>query len=322
MNKKIASLTLAVTALFATTAFANPTHSETHSEKGPMCRNPIYSDYGHTHGYNKGESYSENHGENDNHGYNKGESYSESYGENDAYNYGIEESHFVVKKNWQSSKDEFTVGLRYFAPKMKGGIKSNSIHNGTGRVDFKNDLNLSNGTPTDILFGYKNMSLEWMHLHEGGTSSQTVTFNDKVYDAGTDTKNNFDYVKFNVSNPLAKTKSVEANWTYGLNVMRFDANVSNKTLGEEGKTITVPLPTLGVGATYKISDRFGVYTGISGLPLGGHGNMFDWESGVKYNSNQVQVGAGWRVINISAKSGDDEAKYRLSGPFAEVTFLF
>lgn len=319
MNKKIVSLTLAVTALFATTAFASPTDTE----KGATCPNPHYNNHGHTHGHSYGEGFNDGKIDNEkNYSVSEAESNAYSYGTDEAFSSGRENTDEINKNVWTKTKDEFTVGLRYFAPKMKGGIKSNSIHKGTGRVDFKNDLNLSNGTPTDILFGYKNMSLEWMHLHEGGTSSQTVTFNDKVYDAGTDTKNNFDYVKFNVSNPLAKTKSVEANWTYGLNVMRFDANVSNKTLGEEGKTITVPLPTLGVGATYKISDRFGVYTGISGLPLGGHGNVFDWESGVKYNSNQVQIGAGWRVINISAKSGDDEAKYRLSGPFAEVTFLF
>lgn len=239
-------------------------------------------------------------------------------------------------------KGDFGVELRYFSPKLSGGVQSNSMGKvdfGSGggysvsRIDLKDDLHHGNKVPTEFLLRYKNVTLDYMNVKtSGNVDSAGVTVNDVLYGTDANTSLKFQYLKLDVDNPITKTNSTEFTWQYGINLMSMDVQANG--LGVDvrngmwanysaGEKATVVFPSVGVKVKQDLGNNFDVYAGIYGLPLGSYGHFYDLEAGLAYSPvKNVTVKAGYRDINLDLHRNDDRAKYRLDGFFLGAEYSF
>lgn len=332
-KKKILALTLALASM-TTTALANPTSAEYSegTQHGGVSHGVSYgttyngqvpeSNCGHSEAYssNSAEAYGEGTSESNTEGTTEK---SCQEGTSKTSDEGIENAESADKIiAGEKANKKLGVELRYFSPKLKGSIHSDSIHANGGSVDFREDLGLRNTIPSDIKFSYDNMELEWIHSHNIGTTDTNITFNNQNYNADSKVKTNVDYLKFNVANKLYSNDQVDVNWTYGASVYRLDTNIDNGVTNT-GKVVILPIPTIGLTAQTNSKNKVNAYIGINGLPLGGYGNIFDIESGLKYVPvNNMSITAGYRILHSSAHKDDKDASFRLSGPFVGIMYAF
>lgn len=320
-KKKILALTLACASIVST-ALANPTHSEGYSE-----------------GVSHGSTYSNGHITETNCGHSEAYStnYSEGYSEGMTDEGADETVEKSVTVNPSCSTDEYTedkilVGnntspkigleLRYFSPKLNGSIQSDAFHAYVGSINVRDDLGIRNTIPSDIKLLYDNLSLEWLHSHNIGNTNTDIVFNNKNYGINSKVKTNIDYFKFNVSNKLYSNNKVDIHWTYGASVYRVDANIENN-INKNSKVLTLPVPTIGLTAQTNFNYKINAYIDVSGLPLGGYGNVFDIESGLKYTPiDNMSISAGYRILHSSAHKDDKDASFRMAGPFVGIMYAF
>ena len=61
------------------------------------------------------------------------------------------------------------VSVRYFNPKLSGGVKSNDIKaGGNNSVGLKNTLDFDKKSAPGYIFSYKNMKLDYLHTSNSG----------------------------------------------------------------------------------------------------------------------------------------------------------
>lgn len=221
-----------------------------------------------------------------------------------------------------------TVEERFFASKLDGGIKSDNIDYNGGTIDWKDTVGLPNENSPETILRYKNMSLDWVHYHGKGEANLTgnLKFDDKDYTGKVKTKNNFDYLKFSVDNPIVKTDVANVTWNYGIAGFLWDVGVKGTAGGvntSSSKQFGVPVPIVGVGASAKVANGLNVYANVSGLPLGGYGHIADVEAGLHYEPiTNLGLNVGYRLIDIDVNHEDDSASYKLAGPFAGLSYKF
>lgn len=305
-KKKILALTLACASIVST-ALANPTHteySESHSE-------------GYSEGVSHGSTYSNGHIPETNYGHS--EAYSTNYSEGYSEGTTDEGTEETVEKN---TLPKIGLELRYFSPKLNGSVHSDAFHAYEGSINVRGDLGIRNTIPSDIKLSYDNLSLEWLHSHNIGNTNTDIVFNNTNYGINSKVKTNIDYFKFNVSNKLYSNNKVDIHWTYGASVYRLDANIENN-INKNSKVLTVPVPTIGLTAQTNSNYKINAYIDVSGLPLGGYGNIFDIESGIKYTPiDNMSISAGYRILHSSAHKDDKDASFRMAGPFVGIMYAF
>jgi hypothetical protein len=81
----------------------------------------------------------------------------------------------------------------------------------------------------------------------------------------------------------------------------------------EVDTYRVPIPVAGLaGRAY--SQRFSVEGEISGLTAGDRGHMYDAQGTVRFHvSDRLALQAGYRLLRLTGKDGNDELNLRLQG---------
>ena len=150
--------------------------------------------------------------------------------------------------------------------------------------DFSTETRLftDDATP-EFIFKYKNLSLDWIHKDS-----------DK------------DFFKLKVDKEIFSLMGTGLDWNVALN-----------GYNQHGENFSV-LPSVGINLYMRIRPRLDIYVQFSGLPLGRHGHLSDFESGIKYfPQKNFSISAGWRTINFKRQNN-----FNLHGLFAGVRYDF
>jgi hypothetical protein len=239
------------------------------------------------------------------------------------------------------SDQHVTVSARYFHPKLTARVKSDDIQKyyTSSQVDLVDTLNIDDKTSApELIFSYRNMKLDYIHFSTDGHANlldEPIKVNDYEFNGNAKTDLDFDYLKFDVTNPLYHTPNLHLDWSYGITGMHWKAKVkgdarvtkSGSTVAQEPRNesvnFTAPIPMVGLKATAALGSNFSAHAAISGLPLGSYGHIFDSELGIAYfPADNVDVQAGYRIIDVKIDHDDDYGQFKLSGPWAGVRVWF
>ena len=218
---------------------------------------------------------------------------------------------------------DFTAEARFFAPNLNAYIKSDNFQFNGGRVDLRDDLNFTRGAAPEIIFKYKNFSVDWLHLHGAGKSyiDGTINFGGKNFSGKLDSRSDIHFVKLKFDRKIFSLMGTGVDWNVALNALSWRGS----TRGENSatKNYFAVLPSVGINFYMRIRPRLDIYAQFSGLPLGNNCHFSDFESGIKYfPQKNFSLSAGWRRIDFKLRRGDDFGKFVLNGPFASVRYDF
>lgn len=241
----------------------------------------------------------------------------------------------------RKADQQVTVTARYFRPKLTAKVKSDDIQKyySSSKVDLVDTLNIDDKSNSpELLFSYRNMKLDYLHFSTDGNANLTnepVKVNDYEFNGNAKTDLDFDYLKFDVTNPLYHTDNLNVDWSYGIAAMHWKAEVKgDATVRKSGQVaynehrsetadFAAPIPMIGLKASAAIGNNFSAHAAISGLPLGNYGHIFDSELGIAYfPADNVDIQAGYRIIDLKIDRDDDYGQFKLAGPWAGVRVWF
>ena len=178
---------------------------------------------------------------------------------------------------------------------------------------------------------YKRLTLDYIYVHGSGdrnfSGRNVLTFGGWRYRGEVNSKSTLHYLKLNVTNPFAPSHKNGLDWSYGITGMFWKGSVKGITTGgryvEKSEEYGIPVPTLGLGVHTALTPNFNAYAHISGLPLGGYGHFYDFETGIRYNPiKPLAITAGFRRIDVNVNHDDDYGKLTMNGPFAGLRYDF
>ena len=241
----------------------------------------------------------------------------------------------------RGASQNIAVSARYFRPKLTAKVKSDDIQQYyTGnQVDLVDTLNIDDtSSAPELIFSFRNMKLDYIHFSTDGKANLTdepIKVNDYEFNGSAKTDLDFDYLKFDITNPLLHTPNFHLDWSYGLTGMRWKAKVQgDATVRKSGQVaynehrsetadFAAPIPMIGLKASAAIGNNFSAHAAISGLPLGNYGHIFDSELGIAYfPADNVDIQAGYRIIDLKIDHDDDYGQFKLAGPWAGVRVWF
>lgn len=221
----------------------------------------------------------------------------------------------TVKK--LENKSVVSFEARYFSFGADANLNTSKINLNGGEVNLKRDLQLINDKAAEIIFRYKNFSIDYLQMQKSGGgdfSANNLNFGGKNFSETVSAKNNLHYIKLNVDNEIISLMGTGANWSYGVTGIYWRGRAGNFSASSE-QNYFVALPTVGLGIYMAIMPKMTIYTQISGIFLGGKGHLRDFEGGLKYSpSKNFSLTAGFRSIefNLNHKGNGD---FKMNGPF-------
>ena len=241
----------------------------------------------------------------------------------------------------RKADQQVAVPARYFRPKLTAKVKSDDIQKyySSSKVDLVDTLNIDDKSNSpELLFSYRNMKLDYLHFSTDGNANLTnepVKVNDYEFNGNAKTDLDFDYLKFDVTNPLYHTDNLNVDWSYGIAAMHWqgdrtgDATVRKSGQGaynehrSESVDFTAPIPMIGFKASAALGSNLSAHASIAGLPLGSYGHIFDSELGLSYYPvSNVDIQAGYRIIDLKIDHDDDYGQFKIDGPWAGVRVWF
>lgn len=239
------------------------------------------------------------------------------------------------------SDQQFAVTARYFHPKLTAKVKSDDIqkYSTSSKVDLVDTLNIDDkSSAPELIFSYRNMKLDYIHFSTDGSanlSDEPIKVNDYEFNGNAKTDLDFDYLKFDVTNPLYHAPNFHVDWSYGITAMHWKAKVKgDATVRKSGQVaynehrsesvdFTAPIPMIGFKASASLGSNLSAHASIAGLPLGSYGHIFDSELGLSYfPADNVDIQAGYRIIDLKVDHDDDYGQFKLDGPWAGVRVWF
>ena len=216
-------------------------------------------------------------------------------------------------KKLEDKEPPVSLEARYFSLGADANLHTSKVNLDGGEVNLKGDLNLIDNKAAEIIFRYKNFSVDWLRMteHGGGDfSGRNLKFGSKNFSDNVSAKNNLHYIKLNVDNEIISLMGTGAFWNYGLAGIYWRGTAENSS-----QNYFVAVPTVGFGIYMAIMPKMTIYTQLSGIFLGGRGHLRDFESGLRYSpSKNFSLTAGFRNIefNLNHKGDGD---FKMNGPF-------
>ena len=252
-----------------------------------------------------------------------------AFAENQPNEFQSEELYLI--KGAEKEEPRFSIEARWFAPHLEAKVKSDKIYYNGGAVSLKDDLGFGNDNAPEFILRYKRMTLDYIYVDGSGERNfrgrNVLTFGGWRFHGDVHAKNKLHYLKLNITNPISGSQKNGLDWSYGLTGMYWKGSITGTEVGgrtrHESKQYGIPVPTLGVGAHAALLPNFNAYAHISGLPLGGYGHFYDFETGVRYHPiEHLAISAGFRRIDVNVDHNDDSGKLTMNGPFAGLRYDF
>lgn len=178
-----------------------------------------------------------------------------------------------------------------------------------GRVD----LNLGSH---HIRYAY--LPLSW----EGHkTITQSITFKGATYTASTnvDSKLNVVYQRLGYRYDIIDMLDNQLGIIIDVKLLGIDAQLKDPSLIlDKTYSLTVPVPTLGIGAQIGLPFLFSISAEVTGMAYSGN-SLVDGEASVNFNPVPfTTISGGYRIFNVEVKDGDNKGNFNLSGPYLMV----
>ncbi len=225
----------------------------------------------------------------------------------------------VKQKNF-----DWSIETRIFAPNLNAHIKSADFRFNGGRVDLRDDLNITRGEAPEILLRYKNFSLDWIHLHGAGKSSVdgNLNFGGQNFSGKLDSRSDLHFARLKVDKKIFSLMGTELAWHVALNAVDWHGTARNGNFVATENFFAV-LPSVGASLCVRIRPRLDIYTQFSGMTLGKRVHLTDFESGIKYfPQKNFSISAGWRRIHFKFHRGGDLGYFTLNGAFVGMRYDF
>ena len=179
---------------------------------------------------------------------------------------------------------------RFFASNLSG-----KVHD--GRQSYT--LNTGGGNASEFIFTYKNFSADYVHSHGKNSFAQT----------------DIHYTKLSIKKSLISLMGSEINFNYGVTGTSWRGS-KNISTHKKTQNYFVVVPVAGIGLQIRVLPKADIYSQISGLPLGGHGHIYDFEAGFRYSPQKdFSLTAGFRKIDANFNLNDEEGNFKMNGPF-------
>ena len=212
-----------------------------------------------------------------------------------------------------------TVEARIFLPSMDGHVKSHEVKIGDDAFNF-NQMGLDSNVAPEFIFRYKNISIDYLRLKESGGgfygSDNALTFGGKNFIGDVTAESDLHYIKLNVDREIFSLMETRAAWNYGVTGIKWRGSVENFS-GRQDENYFFPMPTIGIALEMAVRHKIKIYTNISGMVLGGHGHLCDFEGGFRYMADKnFSCNVGFRHIDAKINWRSVHGDFKLNGFYA------
>ncbi|MBQ9487843.1 MAG: hypothetical protein IJU91_08620 [Selenomonadaceae bacterium] len=212
----------------------------------------------------------------------------------------------------------FTVEARIFLPSMDGHVKSHGVKIGDDAFNL-NQMGLDSNVAPEFIFRYKNISVDYLRLKESGGfygRDNALTFGGKNFSGNVTAESDLHYIKLNVDREIFSLMETRAAWNYGVTGIKWRGSVENFS-GRQDENYFFPMPTIGIALEMAVRPKIKIYTNISGMVLGGHGHLCDFEGGFRYMADKnFSCNVGFRHIDAKINWRSVHGDFKLNGFYA------
>ena len=224
----------------------------------------------------------------------------------------------------KQKKFDFSAETRLFMPNLNAQLKTSDFRFNGGRVDLRDDLNLTRGEAPEFLLRYKNFSLDWIHLHGAGKSSVDgiINFGGKNLGGNLNSRSDIHFVRAKFDKEIFSLMGTGIDWNFALNALHWHGFTRNDNFSASKNYFAV-LPSVGLNIYARIRPRLDIYVQFSGLTLGRHAHFGDLEYGLKYfPQKNLSINAGWRRIDFKQIRGGNLSHFVMNGAFFGLKYDF
>ena len=182
-----------------------------------------------------------------------------------------------------------------------------------------------------LQFGDHRISLNILPISVSGSKvlSSAITFGGKTYAAGTRVDSSFKDTMFDLGytyyfinmDDLPSRLQLGAEITLKLN--RVKSSISSGAVGSVGKSVSIPIPTIGLRGRVALADFVGLVGRIGYASIGKRGSYLDVDSQVEFSLLPLVGGyAGVHYIRLKTNTSSAYADIRFAGPYLGVMARF
>lgn len=219
------------------------------------------------------------------------------------------------------------VDVRYWLTDLNSDIMVSNGAVPNTAIDFVDDLGVDNtkgfpeGRITLELGGHK-LRYAYMPLKWDGSKniSVPVSFGGSTFTATTlvNTNLDIDYHRLGYEYDIIDTLGNRLGVIFELKYLDGTATL-NSAAATESKSISLPLPTVGVSGQVGLPFLFSVGGEVTGITLGSYAYLVDAEAMVNLKPAPfVVISGGYRVLKVHAEKDLDRGDITVKGPFLNV----
>ena len=231
--------------------------------------------------------------------------------------------------------DKTSVELRWWNPTVRGSVGGDSYRSertNEHKLDFEQDLGTDSMNAPEIRVSHGPWSIDYIRFGSDVKDYDLpapVWHNNKKYKGDLDTDMDIDYAAVDYRHTMQQNDQAEYYWVAGARYVRVAArstgiNAYNE-LESDSDSASGILPAVGMGATWqsRTAAKWSGSMSVSGMPLGGHGHIWDCEASFSYKPDQNwQVSAGYRLLDMKLSRDDKTVNFQANGPFLGVSCSF
>lgn len=206
-----------------------------------------------------------------------------------------------------------TVEARIFFPNMDAHIKSHEIKIGDDALSLKN-FGMDSKVAPEFIFRYKNFSVDYIRLKgDGANFVDGLNFGGEKFNGAVNSQSDLHYIKLNVDREIISLMGTRAAWNYGITGVKWSGSVENLRAGSD-ENYFAAIPTIGIALEMAIRPKVKVYTNISGIVMGGHGHLCDFDGGFAYMADEnFSWKIGFRHIDAKINWRSVHGDFKLNG---------
>ena len=219
-------------------------------------------------------------------------------------------------------------GRCWFPDLRSNAIVSNSTLPAT-KFDLKKDLGVKDeAIPEGQLVWHISRKHEvraganFVTFNGAKTLTTAITINGTTYAIGVPVTSELKLNTYNVGWGYRFVDNGTVSLTSLLDVKIFDISgtVTGGGVTESG-SITVPLPTIGLGLEARLPHNLALCAEVTGMSAGDYGHLVDAEFGLKYTPiRYFSIGGGYRWVDFKATDNNtgDRVVVSLDGPYLDI----